>query len=182
MEMDVTTIYEILSSNHWVGRLTQRLLCYHPHCSHGNTPFLSGRQAQWCQLSSILRPDATGFSPHSSLPVSLLHRPFLPFFSPPTSLPLTTGIHRGPLLLFCQQNHHYTINFCCCLVAQLRPTLCDPTDCSLPGSCVHGILQARILQTASTAFSRGPSPPGDRTHVSCTAERFFTPEPPGKPH
>ena len=34
----------------------------------------------------------------------------------------------------------------CVLVAQLRLTLCDPMDCSLPGSSVHGILQARILE------------------------------------
>ena len=35
--------------------------------------------------------------------------------------------------------------FCCCSVAQLCPDLCDPMDCSPPGSSVHGILQARIL-------------------------------------
>ena len=35
---------------------------------------------------------------------------------------------------------------CCCLVAKLCPTLCDPTDCSPPGSSVHEILQARILE------------------------------------
>ena len=39
--------------------------------------------------------------------------------------------------------HHL---FCCCLVTKSRPTLCDPMDCSPPGSSVHGILQARILE------------------------------------
>ena len=67
---------------------------------------------------------------------------------------------------------------------QWRLTLCDPMDCSPPGSCVHGILQARILEWVAMPFSRGASPPRDRTHVSCvscTADRFFTAESPGKP-
>ena len=38
-------------------------------------------------------------------------------------------------------------------VAQLCPTLCDPVDCSLPGSSVHGILQARILEWVAIPFS-----------------------------
>ena len=37
--------------------------------------------------------------------------------------------------------------------AQLCPTLCDPMDCSLPDSCVHGILQARILEPVAISFS-----------------------------
>ena len=41
------------------------------------------------------------------------------------------------------------------LVAQLRPTLRNPMDCSLPGSSVHGILQARILEWVAIPFSRG---------------------------
>ena len=41
-----------------------------------------------------------------------------------------------------------------CLAAKLWPTLCDPTDSSLPGSSVHGISQARILERADTFFSR----------------------------
>jgi len=43
------------------------------------------------------------------------------------------------------------------LVAQSCPTLCDPMDCSLPGSSVHGILQARILEWVAIPFSRGSS-------------------------
>ena len=45
-------------------------------------------------------------------------------------------------------------------------TLCDPVDCSLPGSSVHGILQARILEWVAIAFSRGSSRPRDQTQVS----------------
>ena len=51
-------------------------------------------------------------------------------------------------------------------VAQSCPTLCDPVDCSLPGSSVHGIFQARILEWVAISFSRGSSRPRDRTLVS----------------
>ena len=44
-------------------------------------------------------------------------------------------------------------------VAQSCPTLCDPLDCSPPGSSVHGILQARILEWVVISFSRGSSRP-----------------------
>ena len=40
-------------------------------------------------------------------------------------------------------------------------------DCSPPGSFVHGIFQAGILEWFATSFSKGPSQPRDRTHVSC---------------
>ena len=51
-------------------------------------------------------------------------------------------------------------------VAQSCPTLCDPMDCSPPGSFVHGILQARILEWVAISFSRGSSQPRDQTRVS----------------
>ena len=60
------------------------------------------------------------------------------------------------------------------LVAQLRPTLCDPMDYSLPGSSVHGILQARILEWVAISSSRGSCRPRNQTQVSCIAGRFFT--------
>ena len=50
----------------------------------------------------------------------------------------------------------------------------DPMDCSLPGSSVHGILQARILEWVAIPFSRECSQHKDETQVSCTAGRFFT--------
>ena len=58
-------------------------------------------------------------------------------------------------------------------VVQLCPTLCNPVGCSLPGSSIHGILQARILEWVSISFSRGSSQPRDRTCVSCIAGRRF---------
>ena len=70
---------------------------------------------------------------------------------------------------------------CCCLVAKLCPTLCDPMDYSPPGSSIHGISQGRMLEWVAISFSRGSSQPRDRTHVSCLAGGFFPTEPPGKP-
>ena len=46
-------------------------------------------------------------------------------------------------------------------------------DCSPPGFSVRGILQARILEWVAIPFSRGSSPPRDRTQVSCLAGGFF---------
>ena len=67
------------------------------------------------------------------------------------------------------------------LVTQSCPTLCDPMDFSLPGSSVHEILQARILEWVAILFSRGSSLLRARTWVSGIAGRFFTTVPPGKP-
>ena len=53
-------------------------------------------------------------------------------------------------------------------------TLCDPTDRSPPGSSVHVILQARILEWVAVPFSRGSSQPRDQTQISCIVSRFFT--------
>ena len=81
--------------------------------------------------------------------------------------------------------------YTCLLHAQLLqscPTLCDPMDCSPPGSCVHGILQVRILEWVAISSSRRSSRPRDQTHVSrvsCVspvlAGAFFTTVTPGKP-
>ena len=56
-----------------------------------------------------------------------------------------------------------------------RVRLCDPVDCSLPGSSVHGIPQARILEWVAIPSQdpRGSSPPRDRTWVSCISGRRF---------
>ena len=62
----------------------------------------------------------------------------------------------------------------CVLVAQLCLTLCEPTDCSPPGSLDHGILPARILEWVAIPFSRVSSQSRDQTCVSCIAGRFFT--------
>ena len=68
-------------------------------------------------------------------------------------------------------------------VAQSCLALCDPMDCSPPGSSVHRILQARVLEWVAISFSRGSSQPRARTQVSCITGRCFnlcaTREPPG---
>ena len=60
-------------------------------------------------------------------------------------------------------------------VAHLCLTLCDPVDCSLPGSSVHGIFQARILEWVAISSPRGSSQPKDRTHISyfSCSDRWF---------
>ena len=55
----------------------------------------------------------------------------------------------------------------CAKSPQSCPTLCDPMDCSPPGSSVRGILQARILEWVAMPFSRGSSQPRDQIYVSC---------------
>ena len=60
------------------------------------------------------------------------------------------------------------------LVTQSCLTLCNPRDCSPPGSSVLGILQARILELVAMPYSRGSFQPRDQTQVSFTAGGFFT--------
>ena len=57
---------------------------------------------------------------------------------------------------------------------QLCPTLSNPMDCSLSGSSVHGIFQARVLEWVAISFSRGSSWPRNRIQVSCIAGRCLT--------
>ena len=54
--------------------------------------------------------------------------------------------------------------------------LCDPMDCSPPGSSVRGISQARKLELFAISSSRGSFPSRDQTCVSCIAGRFFAAE------
>ena len=70
------------------------------------------------------------------------------------------------------------VNNCC--FTKSCPTLVTPMDCSPPGSSVHGISQARILEWVTISFSRGSPQPRDRTHISCLAGGYFTAETPKK--
>ena len=60
---------------------------------------------------------------------------------------------------------------CVCVCVQSCLTLCNPKDCSLPGSSVHGISQARILDWVAIPSSRTSSQPKGRTWVSCIDRR-----------
>ena len=87
-----------------------------------------------------------------------------PFLHPPPSL--AVGQRHTP-----QMGREPT-----CTVDQSRPTLCNPMDCSTPGSSVHRIVQARILQWVAIPFSRGSSQPRDQARVyciSCTGRRIL---------
>ena len=59
------------------------------------------------------------------------------------------------------------VYFGCVLVTQPCLTLCNPMDCSPPGSSVHGIFQARLLEWVTISSSRVSSQPRDQTWVSC---------------
>ena len=65
-----------------------------------------------------------------------------------------------------------------CLVAQSCLTLCDPMGCSPPGSSVHGILQARILEWVAISFSRGSSRPRDQIRSPALQADTLISEPP----
>ena len=102
--------------------------------------------------------------------------PYLLPSPPPPSLTLPTylGLHPtestcslGSSLMACGAGGRVCVYVFSCI------QLCDPMDCSPPGSSVHGILQARILEWVAISFSRESSRPSDRTHVSYIAGRFF---------
>ena len=97
----------------------------------------------------------TAFAPT----VLLVHRLMLILFLDPLSLAAEylPEILIGPPKWFMKSESEVT---------QSCPTLCDPMDCSLPGSSLHGILQARILEWVAISFSRGSSRPRDQTWVS----------------
>ena len=71
----------------------------------------------------------------------------------------------------CHSAHTALLNaICCCWVAQPCPTLCNPMECSLSASSVHGISQARMLEWLAISFSRESSPTqGSNLHLlHCT--------------
>ena len=87
----------------------------------------------------------------------------------------------APLLVTPTGNHPNThppkdgdtvLEACCGILlccAQSCPTLCNPVDFSLPGSSVHGIFQARVLEWVAISYSRGSSRPRDQTCISCVS-------------
>ena len=72
-------------------------------------------------------------------------------------------------LFFCQFYVRHQDACCCYSVANFVLLFCDPMDCSPPGSCLHGISQARLLVWVAVYFSRVSSWPRDQTHVSCVS-------------
>ena len=93
-----------------------------------------------------------------------------------TQLPTGSRFKRSP-----KNNNLGPWFCCCCFVDKSCPSLCDPMDCSPPGSSVHGICQARILEWVAISFSGGSSQSRMEPASLALIGRFFTPEPPGKP-
>ena len=138
---------------------------------------------------------STGFHPNPGQPTKISCPHFLHLYNSPFLLHkdgLQIGSSTVPghiqalirevwtLTYICMYIRMYAC-MCACMytlseseVTQSCLTLCDPMDDSLPGSVVHGIFQARILEWAAISFSRRSSEPGDRTQVSCIADRHFT--------
>ena len=82
---------------------------------------------------------------------------------------------RFEFICLAQSPNAYPLNHTICVfVIQLCLTLCDPMDCSLPGSSLHGIPKANILEWVLIPFSRGYSWPRDQTRASYIVGRFFT--------
>ena len=75
-------------------------------------------------------------------------------------------------------HYHRTLNIVPCAVwvtevTQSYPILCDPVDCSPPGSSIHGILQARVLEWVAISFSWGSSQPRDQT-LCCIVGTYYS--------
>ena len=80
------------------------------------------------------------------------------------------------LMIFC------LVCLCCCfLVSQMCLTLCNPRDCSLPGSSVHGFPRQEYWCVLPFPSPGGLPNPGTEPTFPALAGRFFTTEPPGKP-
>ena len=111
-------------------------------------------------------------------------------FKPPCLWYLVMPAHAKTLSILCHthlfyQERRWCVINCNSLTRTLSClTLCDPMDCSPPGSSAHGILQSWIPEWVVISSSRASSQPRDWTRVSCGscfAGRFFTTEPPEKP-
>ena len=96
---------------------------------------------------------------------------------------VSSGLQNDLVIYVCNFFFRFFFHMCARSVL-LFITLCDPTDCSPPGSSVHGISQAKILEWVASSFSRGSSQPRDWlcvSCISCVTGRLFTSGPPGKP-
>ena len=104
---------------------------------------------------------------------------------PPTPCPTHIGHHKalswGPCAIW--ELPTSCLFYRCVWVMSLHSclTLCYSMDCTLPGSSVHGLLQARILERVSVPFSRYIPHPRIKPASPALPSRFFTTEPPGKP-
>ena len=130
----------------------------------------------WLDLLAVQGTLKSKFQHHSSKASILWHSAFFivqlsqSYMTTAKTIALTTQTFAGKAmsLLFNMLSESESE------VAQSYPALCNPMDCSLPGSSLHGILQARVLEWVAISFSRGSSRPRDQTRVSCIPGGFFT--------
>ena len=93
--------------------------------------------------------------------VNVWQKPLQYCNSPPTNQKKWKKIKKASDIIW-----FYMMIICC---AQSCPTLCHPMNCRPPGSSVHRVIQARILEWAAVSYSRGSSQPRDQTWVSCAS-------------
>ena len=125
------------------------------------------------QTARLLRPwdfpgKGTGVGCHCRLLTELISPTFLTWTTVKRKIEITLKIERGMAEFENGRKERKSE------VTQSCLTLCDPTDCNPPGSSIHGIFQARILERVAISFSRRSSHPRDWTQVSCIAGRRFT--------
>ena len=96
-------------------------------------------------------------------------------------VPLETKHHGGISPSYMWRPHGGAFSNVLCLVTESCLTFCDALDCSPPGSCVQGILQATVLERVALPSYRGSSQPRDQTQVSRITVYSFPSEPRGNP-
>ena len=141
---------------------------------------------QYCFASMAAQLSSTGISHDSLLPhvlsiclsaVSSSPRPGIAPLSPnpssqPLYLPGDLCSHLGCVWLWQRLSYSHSISVSS--LTQSYLTLCNPKDCSPPGSSVHGIFQATVMERVIIPFSRGSSQSKDQTSVSCIISGVFT--------
>ena len=139
--------------------------CYPMHFTSLFSNSLAINLYHLLRKNSLPAPECLSTHP---LPIWLLTQAYLPlggfFFLLPVVLTLALSL---PASLNESESE----------VAQSCPTLCDPVDCSPPGSYIHGILQARILEWVAISFSRGSSRPGIEPRSPALQADALTSEP-----
>ena len=123
----------------------------------------------WCRQDGVIRLLYTfQMWPHNSDSSSAPYNFHIHTHSTPISASIFHSFHLGGWVLGCCLIHQS--EWSCSVVS----CLCDPMDCSLSGSSVHGIFQAIVLEWIANSFSRGSSQPRNQTWVSCIVDRCFT--------
>ena len=150
--------------------ITSLELCQHPCCPRTQESCSTQELATWCSLS---------------LECYFLTTPTPPRYLSRSLIQFLFSNVKFSSVTFCYVKCEFPIptleiaSLLLCLegegeVAQSCPTLFNSMDCSLAGSFIHGIFQARVLEWVAISFSRESSWPRDQTWVSYAAGRFFT--------